>query len=233
MSEYTLKNGTVVRDPRLGRIVQFDERSRNYPIRATLTPQQMAEPRSYTWAVGNCLNQGNGSSCVGHAWAHELLARPVCFKKADHPYALQIYNQAKKVDEWPGVNYEGTSVLAGAKVVTALGHITEYRWAFGLDDLKLAVGYKGPVVLGLNWYDGMMDPDTDGYIHPTGASDGGHAIMCNGVDIKRKFFKLWNSWGPSWGPLGGACRLSFDDMNRLLHENGESCIPMGRKQMNA
>lgn len=211
-------------DRRLDRRIQFDERSREYPIRELI--QEAAKPRSYTWRVGVWLDQGREGACVGFAWAHELAARP-SVRVVHSSTALVIYREAQKVDEWPGESYSGTSVLAGAKVVAAQGLIPEYRWAFGLEDLILAVGYKGPAVIGVNWYEGMFAPDAKGFLHVEGRKMGGHAILCHGVSISGRYFKVHNSWGRGWGHNGEA-RISFDDMERLLREQGEACIPVKR-----
>ena len=93
----------------------------------------------------------------------------------------------------------------------SLGHLAEYRWAFSLNDLILAVGYKGPAVLGINWYQNMFDADYNGFIHVGGEIAGGHAILCYRVNIKLKEFSLWNSWGQSWSK-NGTCKVSFADM---------------------
>lgn len=208
----------------LDRLVEFDERSRAYPIRA-LVP---AGFRSYTWRANAYLNQGREGACVGFAWSHELAARPWPVKGITDETARVIYREARKVDQWPGEDYPGTSVIAGAKVAQSQGYITEYRWAFGLDDLRRAIGYKGPAVLGLNWYEGMSAPDADGYIRPTGSVAGGHAILAYSVSETGHFVRLHNSWGASWGQ-NGACRISFDDLDRLLHEQGEACVPVVRR----
>lgn len=209
------------------RLPQFDTRSLAFPIRALLE----AKPkfRSYTWRCDQYNDQGSEGACVGFAWSHELAARPVEVKQVNENWALGIYARARFLDEWPGEDYDGTSVIAGAKAVKEQGYISEYRWAFGLDDLRLAVGYKGPAVLGLNWYGGMYEPDGYGFIYPDGGLLGGHAILCVGVSEKRKCFRLHNSWGPSWGH-GGDCFISFDHMNQLLHEQGEACIPVVRSK---
>jgi hypothetical protein len=212
----------VRRDPRLDRREQFDERSRAFPIRA-LVP---TKPRSYTWRCCVTLDQGREGACVGFAWAHEVSARPLELRQETSD-ALWFYREAQKVDEWPGENYSGTSVLAGAKVVQREGFLTEYRWAFGLQDLVLALGYKGPAVLGIPWYEGMYEPDPKGIIRPTGRVAGGHAILANGVNVKRELVRLHNSWGPDYG-LGGSAFISFGDLERLLHEDGEACIPVVR-----
>lgn len=227
-----LKDGTAVEDVRLARLRQFDEKSRNYPIRTIV---KMTAPRSYTWPCLQHLDQGTEGACVGFSLAHELIAKPVAAKNITAKFASEkIYWEAQKIDPWaggayPGASpkYEGTSVLAGVKVVHALGHIGEYRWAFGLDDLVLAVGHCGPAVIGVNWYDGMFDAHSCGYIHVTGSIAGGHAILCKGVNIKGRYFVLHNSWGRTWGHNGDA-KIGWDDMDRLLHEGGEAVIPIQR-----
>lgn len=218
----TYRNGTEGHDARLGRLIQFDERSRNYPISAILHDRK----RSYTWRCDTHLDQGTEGSCVGHAFAHDIAARP-SVSPVTSSLALQIYRRAQQIDEWPGEGYSGTSILAGAKATKEAGYLDEYRWAFGLDDLISAVGYHGPAVLGVNWYQGMIAPGADGFIHPTGQFMGGHAILCHSVSIKHERFTLHNSWGPTWG-RGGRCYVSFTDMNRLLSERGEACIPVKR-----
>jgi hypothetical protein len=140
--------------------------------------------------------------------------------------ARLIYKEAQKIDPWPGETYEGTSVLAGAKIATSLGHYKEYRWAFGLQDLILALGYKGPAVLGINWYSSMYSP-VNGIVKISGSVVGGHAILANGVSIPKQQVRLHNSWGPGWGNNGEAF-ISFADLGRLLNEGGEACIPVIR-----
>lgn len=227
-----IRNNVEVKDLRLARITQFDEKSRSYPVRAAV---ESKEPRSYTWACSKNLDQGQEGACVGFAVAHELIANPVQVKGITEKFAIEkIYWEAQKNDPWEGGSYpgatpqyEGTSVLEGVKAAQKLGYIEEYRWAFGLEDLILAVGYVGPAILGLNWYDGMFDSHNCGYIHKYGELAGGHAILCRGVNIKEKYFILHNSWGPDWG-YKGCTRVSWDDMEALLHEEGEAVIPMKR-----
>jgi hypothetical protein len=209
--------------PRLDRLVEFDQRSRAYPIRALVADKA---PRSYHWSCDVWNDQGAEGACVGFAWSHELSARPVV-QRTTETEARAIYHRARMLDVWPGENYEGTSVIAGAKAVQERGGLVSYRWAFGLDDLLLSVGYRGPVVLGVNWYSGMWDTDAKGYIQVGGQLLGGHALLCRGVNIPGRYFTLRNSWGQDWG-VGGDCRISFDHMARLLHEQGEACVPVRR-----
>lgn len=229
-----LRDGTVPADRRLDRLVKFDKRSREYPV---LTMMDRREPVAKEWACRRWLDQGNEGACVGFGCAHELIAEPVEAHGIDDAYAReQIYWHAQQIDEWPGGSYpgaepqyEGTSVLSGIKVCKKLGWIDTYRWAFGLQDLILGVGYCGPAVLGLPWYEGMMKTDREGYIHRSGKQSGGHCILCRGVEPERKRFKLRNSWGRNWG-MDGDCWISFEDLERLLNERGEAAFFIGRKQ---
>ena len=220
---------TNVDDKKLGRLPQFDERSREFAIRTLLPAEKL---RSYTWHCPVVIDQDNEGTCVGHAWAHEMAAKPLTWQSSSY-LARLIYREACIIDPWSGndqpiINYNyGTSVIAGAKIATQLGHYTEYRWAFGINDLLLAIGYKGPAVLGINWYADMFDPDPDGLLHVSGATSGGHAILANGVNVKKKLVRLHNSWGTDWG-VNGEAFISFDDLERLLNEQGEACIPITR-----
>lgn len=226
-----LKDGSTTEDKRLDRLVQFDERSKAYPIRTLVAEKPL---RSYTWSLPVYLDQGSEGACVGFSWSHELAARPVLVAGITNSTARTVYYEAQKIDEWAGGAYpdaspfyEGTSVLAGAKAVQGQGKIKEYRWAFSLQDALLALGYQGPGILGTWWYQGMMTPDEKGFIHPTGNKVGGHAIVVRGVNVTTKTVRLSNSWGTDWGK-GGDCFMTFDEFEKVLLDEGEFCIPVGR-----
>lgn len=219
-----MRDGTVVGDPRLGRLVQFDERSRSFSA-ARLVEGQV--PRSYSWgAMMSPLNQQEGS-CVGHSFAHEAAARPMAVKGIARASAMDIYNRAKQIDPWPGEDYEGTSVLAGAKAAVERGWFSEYRWVFGgADELATVVSRAGPCVIGVAWHEGMMTPDAEGWIRLSGAEVGGHAVIVRGYSVKARF-TIRNSWGPGWGN-GGDAYLSHEHMRLLLSNAGEALVPLKR-----
>jgi hypothetical protein len=173
------------------------------------------------------LDQGNEGSCVGHSIGHELIATPIPCPSVDHEYAYRIYKEAQKVDEWPGEDYEGTSVLAGLKVIKDLGWCDEFRWSFSHLDTELGIAYEGPGIAGTNWYTDMMNLDSEGFIHPTGYNEGGHCYLYLGVDIEKKAFVIHNSWGESWGRNGRAF-ISFDDYEKLRVNEGEMAFLIGR-----
>ena len=208
----------------LDRLPEFDERSRRYPVMALIEERR---PRARGWPLKTQLDQGAEGACVGFAWAHELAAIPRKVAVSD-AYARGIYRRAQQLDPWEGEAYEGTSVLAGAKAVMEQGHMAEYRWAFGLNEVLLAISYAGPVVLGLDWYRGMMGTDDEGYIHPTGEKMGGHAIVAIAVHTATRRVVLQNSWGGNWGDKG-RCYLSWEHLGQLLEQAGECCVPVGRR----
>lgn len=220
-----LRGGHEATDPRLGRVPSFDPRSRRFPIRALHEGKPL---RSRGWHIGTILDQGDSPSCVGHAWAHELIASPVQVAMQE-PDALALYREAQQLDEWAGEAYEGSSTLGGAKAVQARGLCREYRWCFSLEDVLLAVGYEGPVVVGSNWYESMFDPDPKGRVAVGGEVAGGHEWLVVSVRLASQTILAANSWGRSWG-LAGRFVLSFDDLERLLADQGDACCPVGRSR---
>ncbi len=217
-------------DRRLGRLIKFDELSRNYPIdkHGLKTTRKL---RSYTWRCNEMFDQGNSGACVAFAVAHELAAWPSEVRGLTHDFIMKdIYWDAQRIDPWgggiyPGANprYEGTSVLAGAKVAVRLGYATEYRWAFSTDEALYGLGHHGPAILGINWSAQMSRPDADGRMRIGGRNIGGHAILAKAVNMKTERVTLLNTWGRAWG-LDGECYVTFEDFNTLLHDQGECCF---------
>lgn len=220
----------TILDPRLGRRRQDDPRSLDFPIMALLQREAYRIPRSKIWECKTVLDQGNEGSCVGHGFAHELISRPYPQRRVKGPDAVKIYKAAQDIDEWPGNNYSGTSVLAGAKATMQLypGVMESYRWANTIQDIVATLGYYGPIVIGVNWYTGCYSADSEGLIHVSGSIAGGHCVLLNGVDVAKNRFLLTNSWGEGWGTQGKAW-ITFEDIDRLLHEGGDFCVPVNRR----
>lgn len=203
----------------LGRLPSADERDKNFLMK-TILPKTVTITSKYWDDRGWWGDQGALPQCVGYSLAHWLENSPITHK-ATPPVVPPsvIYSQAQKIDEWPGEDYDGTSVRAGAKVLQDMGFIGEYRWSFDLATTIDAVLTKGPVVVGTNWYESMFYP-TNGLIKVSGNVAGGHAYLINGVNTNNKLFRIKNSWGQSWG-IKGRAYISFSDMERLIHEDGE------------
>jgi hypothetical protein len=209
-----------------GRLIEFDERSRAWPIRALF--RRGMRPRSRVWDCPIVLDQVAEGACTGFAVAHEAAADPVRVPGITADVARRIYLRARQLDDWPGEDYEGSSVLAAMKAAQERDWYQEYRWAFSEGDLALAVSTIGPAVLGINWYSGMSQPTPrSGWITPTGKLVGGHAICCVGYQARIGAYILHNSWGPSWGQ-NGRCLIRTRHLASLLSDQGEACIPLVR-----
>lgn len=208
----------------------YDPRSRYFAI-AKAFPQRKL--RSYSWALPLAarLDQGPDGACTGFATAHDLAARP-----AEIPgpawLAQALYHRARQLDNWPGEDYEGTSILAVVKAARELGVYGSFHWAFSVEDLALAVGYAGPVIVGILWYEGMMKPrPLTAEVVISGHPVGGHALLCRGFNTKTKNFLFTNSWGLDWGPRQGDCYMSWDTVRRLIELGAEMCVPTQRKNL--
>lgn len=208
-----------------GRLIEFDEKSRKFPVTAVI--RRGLKPRTKNWRCDIVLDQGNVGACTGFSVAHEAAAVPVVVPGITNEVAMQVYKRAQQLDQWPGEDYEGSSVLAAMKAGIERRWYKSYRWAFGESDLALAISYIGPAVLGIPWCAGMMELDENGLITVTGELVGEHAILCNGYNATKKLYKLHNSWGAGWG-INGECYVRAADMKKLLKENGEACIPLVR-----
>lgn len=211
-------------DKGLGRIHAPDARDRRFAIEP---PRRLPSSltRRYWYANGWWGDQGRTSQCVGYSWAHWLEDGPVTHASETVPILSPsiIYTRARTVDEWSGEDYDGTSVRAGAKVLKELGYVSEYRWAFTLEALIAALLMDGPVVFGTNWYEGMFFPDASGRVNLDGELSGGHAYLLNGINVKARTIRAKNSWGRSWG-REGHFTLTFEQVERLLGEEGEACL---------
>lgn len=225
-------------------VPRFDQRSRGYAIRPLLGSKRESR-RATFWQEGTVLDQGSEGACVGFGWMAELLAKPVAPQQQPpeelgNALAQFYYKEAQKIDEWDGEDYEGTSVLAGAKVMLKHGLISEYRWCFSVEDIIDAVCLKGPVVLGVPWYQSMYKTLSGGLVHINRESKpvGGHCITITGYDPAMKIgrqtlevFRWRNSWGHEYGD-GGSGYIKVSDLEWLFQtdQGAEACIPIVRNK---
>ena len=196
-------------------------------------------------------DQGQEGACVGFGWS-ECMSILNSIKRYPRLYdARWLWNEAKKVDEWPDTNPgddNGTSVRAAGDVLRDEGHvrvfkgvdqpvnlaegIAENRWATTVDEVRTCIASGVPVVLGVNWYE-LFD-------HPTrmrkggewwipkdqqlGNIRGGHCICLIGASDSREAVRFPNSWGLSY-PITW---MPYAILNRLLQEDGECTVIVDR-----
>ncbi|MER6253574.1 hypothetical protein ABT224_19690 [Streptomyces sp. NPDC001584] len=165
------------------------------------------------------------ASCTGNAAATALsVLRPgeVPADAADaERWAIRLYAEATAVDEfvpyqWPPAD-SGSSGLGVARALKARGLIGSYTHALDADSLAAAL-QRGPVLLGLPWFNAWFTPAASGHVDDvpywrTSGLAGGHEVCALGIeDIaqdtsgrvipERTVLRLRSSWGPGWAADG-------------------------------
>jgi hypothetical protein len=216
---------TLDERPILDRIPFFDPRSKRPEFRARNIVGETSYFKRVWTPRKEPLDQGGEGECVGFSCAGELAATPYKYE-VDNATGRRIFAGARWIDREEGRYYpEGATVLAGMKACLRGNLFKKYVWNFGIDDTIAWICRRGPVVLGINWYDSMYDPSERGLLSIGGRIAGGHAIMANGYWPGHPDFGdvlvLTNSWGLGWG-IRGRGFLPVGDAKRLLSEYGES-----------
>lgn len=234
----------------LGRTLEHDPLSRNFehPVR------RLTQYRNVTHTLNApTLDQGNVGSCEGNTavefvncakmltnrrafWAHRR-ARESATKSSylTERDAVRLYSDATTRDD-DGIPGEyppedtGTSGVGIAKAMQAAGALERYNWTFTWEAFLATLGSQ-PIMLGTNWTNDMFEPDSRGYVHPTGDIAGGHAYLAFKLDWTNQRIGCTNHWTDQWGiPIaghGGRFWISFDDLEELLiHQQGDSLVPV-------
>lgn len=223
------------------RFPSMDKRRQNF-LAEEVIPS--IDPFPKTWSSILTTDQGREGACVGHGITTDLLASPrpdiaPTFQQANL-FAFRSYKRAQDLDPWSGNAYSGTSVDAGFQVARELGAIESWRNMYSAQQVRDALLQVGPVVLGVDWYDGMYDTRPSGLVKIDGSIVGGHCITIIGYhpgmrilgeDWNARFevFKWKNSWGNSYGK-NGIGYIKAGDLQDLLVAGGDASVAMGRKR---
>jgi hypothetical protein len=229
-----------------GRIFWPDPRDQNYPLEdlnrsvARATRTSLKVPVKYhNVPKGPRLDQGPHPSCVGFGWTNLRRVGPITASKElpkfDAKYAYQLYKRAQReFDPWPGENYEGTTVRAGAEALMAEGYVESYWWAWDVPTILSALSWT-PVVMGTDWFAGMDEPTVKrvkgrdvAEWTAAGAYYGGHCWLLTGKNEKAGTVRALNSHRDNFEAV-----LSFDALEYLMSQSGEACvaveIPLAKK----
>lgn len=193
-------------------------------------PEQSILERAFktrNWTPLGILDQGADGACVGFGCAGNCGCTPKPQKDVSNAVGLKLYHEAQTLDEWPGTNYDGTSLTGGMKALQKENRIGSYLWLQNAAQVALTIGYLSAVVIAVPWKQNMMDVDEDGLVHATGDDVGGHCVNLCGFNATSRRFKIQQSWGPDWGVKGFAW-LSFDDLNVLLQQSGQAAVTRKR-----
>lgn len=220
-------------DPRLGRHVLHDSRSRRFAAPAR-DPATLKSVRHEVHI--EILQQGNEGACTGNAGENNLgsgrfwAGGAVVLQGIDHhEFARQLYGDATKLDPWPGefnpatgIEDTGSDGLSVAKVLQQRGLISGYQHAFSLASTLTALAEQ-VVMVGTTWLNGMYEVTGDGRMQLAGDPAGGHEYVLDELDVEHQRVWMRNSWGADWG-LEGRAWMSWDDLGRLLADQGDCTI---------
>lgn len=170
-----------------------------------------------TWEAAFTLDQGNTGHCVGFGWAGWGNTLPVDDNWVDAD-GHAIYYECKVIEGDPG-GEDGAYTRDGAKAMLNRRRLSVYAFADTMADILDHLRGKGPVVVGTDWTNDMFEPDSSGYVKPTGGVAGGHCYLMYGVQGDTLIFK--NSWGDGWG-LDGSFKMRISDFQVLLDAYGEA-----------
>ena len=219
----------------LGWFPSNDLRRGAYPMR--LAPLARRPPRKVTrrahyWYAGWRGDQGSTSQCVAYGSLHLYHASPYTYPKPRPKLDPEwLYNEAQKVDPWPGEDYDGTSSDAAFSVMKREKLIESYWWASDFEEAIACVLERSPVCFGTTWKSGMDEPDEHGFIHATGYDRGGHLYCIVGANRDKKvpgtkklgaarILQSWD-WARAW--------ISLEDLEMLFTDHGEAVLVVERE----
>lgn len=214
-------------DPRLGRRINHDPRSKRYPVDvAGLDVTDVEWP--YYLPV---LDQGQIGKCTAEAAVEMLGSDPfrqtleidIVNQLATDEYTNQFYSDEETLDgdgPYPP-NDNGSDGLTSAKIAQARGLISGYTHAFSAEDALKGM-QNGPGSWGTLWKTGMDAVDeTTGQIRYTGSVRGGHELCVykiNALEEQLWFHQSWGAWGYQ---RSGIAWISFADFEVSLADQGD------------
>lgn len=217
------------------------------PLRERYFPQGLPEGTRH-YRTGPTLDQGETGTCTAFCATHRTHASPIMqqlpFKNgsSDRLSPFDLYRLIVSIDEYVDNDGEatlpddqlqmGSSARAAAEALKKLGIIKSYLHAESVEDIRAwhLAGFGG-LMLGTTWYDHMFDPDTDGFVSPTGSVAGGHSyascgwndhVSHNGKTVRAMLCQ--NNWSKSWG-LKGFFWMEESTLEKLFAD-GEWIAPL-------
>lgn len=145
--------------------------------------------------------------------------------------AERIYDRARRVDNVPGDDTVGTSVLGALTATVQEGLAGGYLWCFGTKPIaQTIIQRRLPVVVGVRWPSGMWETGPGGLVEVRGEETGlGHALAIVGIRLKGPqgqtgpYFVWQNSIGTGYGD-GGFGYIHHRDLSALLRGVGEAAV---------
>lgn len=187
------------------------------------------------WPAGDMQDQGNTPQCVEYATRALLEGSPER-NQTEHIPRGSMYAWMQDHDEWPGNQYDGTSIHAAMKWLKEKGYVKSYEWAETVEELFAHLMTRGMALAGTSWTKNMSYVDEFGFARFSGADYGGHGYIIRGgnrlgvdpVTRKKGKLKIRNNWGFDYGEAGEAW-LTAEDAQKLIDDYGEIALPIELK----
>ncbi len=147
--------------PKLDRTLNHDVRSFDFVLKGTET----LPLRKRTWSPGlPVLNQRDLGACTGFSAAMAAASMPGMTatnrkRLARNATAISLYIVATNLDAEPGqypISDTGSDVNSALKGLRDLGWVGLYQWLPSARAVAGAVSHLGPVMMGTDWYESMM-----------------------------------------------------------------------------
>jgi len=179
-----------------------------------------------------CFDQGQIGSCTANAALGTLVTEPFAvagrtFTEAD---AVALYTLETQLDDSqiPGQYPPDDTGSSGAWSMQALqrkGLIRSYRHTTSVHT-ALRMLARGPISIGVPWYQSMFQvgPDNRIVVNPASGLAGGHQVCVVAVDAEAQTVRIRNSWGTGWADQGHAL-LSWADLETLFAQGGDAVQP--------
>ncbi len=185
----------------------------------------------------NILDQKSEGACTGFAMAAAINMLNQQAKRDITVSARMLYEMAKRNDEWPGEEYDGSSLRGAIQGWKNMGVCEDQFWPYRvgankgdltieaaknacqhtigayyrirpvISDFHTALNEAGVIAVSAKVHKGWDNP-INGLISHDRRSTGGHAFIIVGYNDKG--FWIQNSWGKNWGDNGVAL-WSYED----------------------
>lgn len=207
-------------DPRLGRQLVHDRRSRGF-LAPRSGSREYVRHRIYDpypnpeQVIGNCTgcSECQQMNAVGNRVSGVVLKMP----KAD-----KIYARATELDPFEGTyppTDTGSSGLAAVKASVEFGLARGYDWCFGLEHVLDTLQIR-PVSVGAWWHRDMFNRDpTTLMVTATGGYAGGHQWTL----VAHSPSKGWVEGLTWWGDYK-RFRMTEDTLGALLDDDGDAHV---------
>lgn len=219
------------RDPRLGRHVAHDPRSRGFDLAQTFGASIPSKPIDWYRADADVFDQGELGCCTAAAALGLLVTAP--FRKPARLFNIEdirdFYSAETRIDpfdgEWPPTD-TGSNGLSAMKVLKARGWATGYRHAFS-PAVALAALNHGPIAVGTIWVESMSVVGRGNVVVVDRRSPvaGGHEYILDAWDPTARRVRITNSWGLKGFGDHGRAWLRYSDLAWLLSNQGDVVQP--------